>query len=185
MPTSHSEEMQLVKSAQQNLHSFARIYEKYFDKIYKFFHYRIRIQTDSEDLTSQTFEKAIKNLHSFNDQGFPFSTWLFRIAHNTLIDYFREKGRHQNDCLHELLPSQEPSVELDHSLIDNQNAIEKVKEIISTLPQLHQEIWNLKLNADMSNKDIAETLNINQNHVNVTMHRSLQVIKNKLKRYQF
>lgn len=183
--TAREEEIALVQKAQTDLNSFGHIYERYFEKIYKFFHFRLRDEENSQDLTSETFEKALTKLHTFKDHGYPFSTWLFRIAHNVLVDFFRTRKHRQNTSFDELLPSEEPFITLDYALIDNQEAVAKVKEIIATFPRLHQDIWGLKLSSDMSNKEIAETLNINANNVNVIIFRGIQVIKEKLKRYRF
>lgn len=181
----HAAEMELVKQAKQDLSSFAILYERYFEKIYKFFHFRLRDQHESEDLTSITFEKAVKKLHTFEDQGYPFSTWLFRIAHNVLVDHFRKIEHNRVTSWEDITRQEEPFTELNPQLIDNKEALEKVKEAISTLPKLHQDIWALKLSHDMSNKEIAVTLNLTSNNVNVILFRSLNVIKNHLKRYRF
>lgn len=180
----HAEEIILVQKAQKNINDFGVLYQCYFEKIYKFFHFRLGSQPEAEDLTSETFEKAVKNLHTYEYQGHPFSTWLFRIAHNVLIDHFRASGRKKNTSLENLTPHNEPRTEFNLEEIDNKELIEKVRKEVLKLPKLQQDIWALKLNADMSNQEIAETLGLSANYVNVSLFRSLKVIKNNLTRYR-
>lgn len=177
-------EIDIVKKAQHDLENFSILYERYFEKVYRYFHFRLRNDIESQDLTSATFEKVITKLHTYKDYGYPFAAWLFRIARNTLIDHFRTKQKQKTVSFEELGMNEQPFVCLDATLIDNQEAIEKIKHIIATLPQLQQDIWALKLGSDLSHKTIAETLKIRENYVNVLLFRSIQVIKQKLLRSQ-
>lgn len=179
---SHEEEIRLIQEAQQDLQKFAEIYKKYVTKIYQYFQFRVWNKDEAEELTSITFEKALTKLNSFRNQGYPFSTWLFKIAHNCLVDFFREQDKKKTISLDELAPAQEPTTTKAPNfiqVIDDQADVRKVMQIIKTLTPLQQDVWGVKLSGDFSSKQIAETLNITENLVNVTLCRSLKVIKNK------
>ena len=177
---SRQKELEIIKKAQKNLHHFSILYEQYFEKVYKFFHFRLRDEELSKDLTSETFEKIVTKLHTYEDQGYPFSSWIFRIARNAMIDHIRAQQSKHTTSLEELLPSQQPFTTFDPAVIDNQSALAKVKDVIKTLPQLQQDIWGLKLASDLSHRDIANILGISENYVNVSLFRSIKVIKSKL-----
>jgi len=67
-----------------------QIYEEYFEKIYRYFSYRVKNRWDAEDLTTTVFVKVYAKLEQY-DRRHPFGAWIFRIAHNALIDYMRKK----------------------------------------------------------------------------------------------
>ena len=82
-----SEEESLIRRAQQqDQQAFAQLYEEHFDKIYRYVVLKIGSRTEAEDITQQVFLKALRSVSSFRWKGTPFSAWLFRIAHNQVVD---------------------------------------------------------------------------------------------------
>ncbi len=69
--------------------AFSRLYDAYFDRIYRFFYYRVDDEEMAGDLTSQVFIKAWENLDHYQPSGHPFGAWLFQIARNLAIDHYR------------------------------------------------------------------------------------------------
>ena len=123
------DEETLVKRAKQkDEEAFALLYEAYFDKIYRYVTLKVGNKMEAEDITQQVFLKAIKSIASFKWKGYPFSAWLFRIAHNQVVDYFRKNKKRA-------------SVELDDSLVADDDDpteiferkldIEKLSEAVS------------------------------------------------------
>ncbi len=84
--------------------AFTQLYEKYFDGIYRYIYLRVRNQTETEDLTQEVFVKALKAISSYQQRNLPFAPWLFRIAHNQVIDYFRKEGKVEKVPLEEDTP---------------------------------------------------------------------------------
>ena len=98
------DEVSLVQRAKQNDEvAFAQLYEEYFDKIYRYVTIRIGDKMEAEDITQQVFLNAIKAISSFKWKGVPFSAWLFRIAHNQVVDYLRKKTKRTSVPLEESL----------------------------------------------------------------------------------
>ncbi|GAH62488.1 unnamed protein product, partial [marine sediment metagenome] len=88
------DEESLVRRVQQHdQEAFAQLYEEHFDKIYRYVTLRIGNETEAEDMTQQVFLNALESISSYKWKGIPFSAWLFRIAHNQVVDYFRKKKR--------------------------------------------------------------------------------------------
>ena len=82
-------ERQMVEAAQQDLHRFADLYEKYFCLVYAYTARRVPNRATAEDLTSEVFQKALEYLPKFVWRGVPFGAWLLRIAANIVIDRTR------------------------------------------------------------------------------------------------
>ena len=72
--------------------AFGRLYEMYYDQIHRYVAFKCGNQLEAEDLTGEVFLKMIESIDKFKFKGFPFTSWLYRIAHNTVIDNFRTKG---------------------------------------------------------------------------------------------
>ena len=73
--------------------ALAEIYERYFEGIYRYLYTRLGHQADAEDLTEQVFLKMVDAIPGYKLKGVPFSSWLYRIAHNLLVDRYRRSGR--------------------------------------------------------------------------------------------
>ncbi len=87
-------ERQLTKRAAQHDHqAFAELYELHINRIYKYIYFRCKSTEEAEDLTSQVFMKAWEAIDRYQWEGYPFSTWLYRIAHNQMADYYRTRHR--------------------------------------------------------------------------------------------
>jgi RNA polymerase sigma-70 factor, ECF subfamily len=98
MPT----ESELVQRAmRKDATAFGQLYELHLDKIYRYIYYRVGNAAEAEDLTEQVFLKAWEHLGAYDDRGLPFGAWLYRMAHNQVIDYRRT--RKVSEPLSELL----------------------------------------------------------------------------------
>ena len=87
-----SKEQKLIKDCLGgDLKKFGGLYELYIDKIYKFIYFKTHHKETAEDLVSQTFFKALENIKGFDPSKGKFSSWLYRIARNCVIDYYRTK----------------------------------------------------------------------------------------------
>jgi hypothetical protein len=91
-------------AAQADPEAFGALYERYVKKIYSYLYYRTGNTHDAEDLTERVFQKAMMNLHRYTSRGLPFSAWLYRIAHNLLANWHRDRGRRQTIAFNELAP---------------------------------------------------------------------------------
>src|SRR5512140_290036 len=85
------DERRLVELAQAgDGEAFSKLYEAYFDRVYRFVFFRVADERMAEDLASQVFLKAWENLHRYRPRG-PFLAWLYAIARNTVIDTYRTR----------------------------------------------------------------------------------------------
>ena len=167
--------VQQVKSG--NKEAFGTLYSFYLDKIYRYIFFRVNQSTEiAEDLTEVSFVKAWEKIDLYKKEGGSFSSWLYTIARNTVIDHFREQNRLTS------LPDEQ---------IDDGNdteekmlitfELERVQEAMKDLTVEQQEIITLKFINDMSNKEIAVFLGKNEDAIRALQYRALQELRKRLK----
>ena len=79
---------ELVRNAQRgDQESFGKLYEHFYDKIFRYVSFKSGQGMDAEDITGEVFFKMLNSIESFKWKGYPFSSWLYRIAHNLVIDH--------------------------------------------------------------------------------------------------
>ena len=176
----NSEEHNEAKA--DKIQRFDDLFAQYFDKVYQFFFFRLRNETEAEDLAAETFEKIYKNLDQYQDRGYKISAWIFTIARNTLNDYFR-KHKVRIESIDDLVPSKEPAKEFDLAKLDSNMLTERLWKAIQTLPRKQQELWALKLADDLPHKEIARIMNTSEVNINVMLHRSIKLLKQQLDHY--
>ena len=172
------EEEKLIKKAQQGeSESFGLLYDQYFSAIYRFVFLKVSNQTDAEDLTQQVFLKAWKNIGSYKSQGFPFSSWLYKIAHNTVIDHYRTQKIHVDL---ETVVDQAIANWSNEDRTNEMLNLEIVQVSIKKLESEQQTVLIMKFTNELSNKEIAHTLNKSEGAVRVIQHRALKKLKGLL-----
>ncbi len=148
------------------------MYDEYHKKIYDFVKRRVTNHEVSEDLTSEIFEKILKNIDDFQWQGITVSAWIFRIARNHIIDYYRKENKHKGDKslddVAHFIESQSPTVdaELEHK--------ESEKSLYLAMQQLKEEEQYMifyKFYEDLPNKDVAQILGMSETNVGTKLHR--------------
>lgn len=164
----------LVKQARSGLETaFAQIYDLYFTKIYRFIFYRVGHKETAEDLAEDVFIKAFGSLPSLEDDKV-FESWLYTIARNKVIDYYRSKKA--------LVPIEEVenTLEYETNIIDIVNLDFQHKAIIKALKELpsdQQLVIKLKFFEDLSNSEIAALLGKEEGAIRVIQHRAIAKLK--------
>lgn len=171
---------ELARRATTDENAFAELYEYFFPRVYNFICARLKNVADADDVTSITFIKMTENLDRYEPAKASFSTWLFRIALNAIIDHTRRNNRNQEtaweDCFDPAASEHnEPEVAMLSAEIDREllTAIDKLNE-------RERRIIELKFWGDAVTRDIAELLNMTEGNVRVTLHRALGKLKNIL-----
>jgi len=91
--TEELDEVSLINLARTDPEAFGVLYERYVERIYNYVYFRVGNPNDAEDLTSKVFFKALKSIGGYKHMGLPFSAWLYRIAHNLVANYHRDRLR--------------------------------------------------------------------------------------------
>jgi RNA polymerase sigma-70 factor (ECF subfamily) len=168
-------ESELVARAKEDAEAFGQLYERYVDKIFNYVYYRTGNHHDAEDLTAKTFFQALKHIHRYVDRGMPFSAWLYRIAHNLVANWHRDRSRRQVIALDEIAlvsPRQHPESELE--LQDDQR---QLLRLIRHLPDDRQQLLILKFVEQMSNQGIAQIMGRSEGAIKSLYHRTLLTLR--------
>ncbi|GAH19206.1 unnamed protein product, partial [marine sediment metagenome] len=168
----------LVRRAQQHdQDAFAQLYEEYFDKIYRYIAFKIGNRTEAEDMTQQVFLNAIKSISSFRWRGIPFSAWLFRIAHNQVVDYLRKKAKHTTTSLDEVLVSNGNNPQL----VAEQNLdIERLLLATKQLTQAQREVISLRFASELSIAQVAKVMGKSQGAIKALQHSAIVALRKTL-----
>jgi len=158
--------------------AFAVFYEQYLPKIYQYMNYRVTDKYLAEDLTSVVFEKALTKFHQYNSEKAAISTWIFRIARNTLIDHFRARSREQTVPLDDNFDRPEDRNSPEETAIEEEES-RMLKRCISKLAPHEQEIVTLKFSAEMTNRQIADLLGLSESNVGVILYRTVRKLRNE------
>jgi len=159
---------------------FAQIYDQYIDKIYRFVFLKVSSEEIAQDITSKVFLKAWESFANNNGNIQNNGAFLYQIARNNVIDYYREKGRSK-------LVSSEVSAQLVDKKVDLHNKaiissdVLMVKSAISNLKQDYQDviIWHYLDGLDVP--EIALAMDKPAGTVRVMLHRGLKALKDELK----
>ncbi len=173
-------EEELVKKAQDGeADAFGLIYDVYLPKIYRFVFIKVSRKQDAEDLTHQVFLSAWQNIQNFQFQGFPFSSWLYRIARNAVIDHYRTKK--PEESIEFIAEEALPELSDFTKKIDLDFEISIVKKAILKLEEDQQNVIIMKFVNELSNKEIAGILEKSEGAVRVIQHRALKQLKEYIK----
>ncbi len=154
---------------------FAYIYDAFIEKIYKFIYYKTGHRETAEDLTSQTFFKALEKIDTFKIHD-NFSAWLYRIARNLVIDYYRTK-KNNNDIDDVWDLSSKEDLELD---IDNKNKILEIKKYLQNLKVEQREIVIMRVWEGLTYKEIADILGKNVGGVKMIFSRTISKLRKEM-----
>lgn len=148
-----SENEIIILCQKWELNYFWEIYEKYINEIYKFIYLKTYDKELSEDLTSQTFFKALDKINSFKiEENANFRAWIYRIAYNLVIDNYKSKKEIYN--IDEII---EVGYENDFwKNLDNKNKLKEIFEYFGTLNKKHKDILIMRLWDDLSYAEISK-----------------------------
>lgn len=177
------DEEQLIEQAKTDPEAFGRLYELYVEKIYNYIYYRLGNHHDAEDLTAKVFYRALNHIAHYNHKGAPFAAWLYRIAHNLVVNWHRDHSRRQMVGLENLDLSGDKQ-ESPHHAAEQTNERELLLAAIQHLPRERQELLMLKFVERMSNAEIGRVLGRSQGAVKSLYHRTLVSLKELLAEHE-
>jgi len=168
----------LAEKAKIDTEAFSELYDLYFPKIFRYISWRVGSRGDAEDTVSSIFTKTLDKIGTFKRQeGATFSSWIFRIAHNTLIDYYRTRQKRNYINIDDL-----PEIEADEILpdeaYDRRQLFKKLHQMIQELPERQTEIITMRFFTGMRNKEIARVLEIEEKSVASILCRGLKALHN-------
>lgn len=168
------EEAKLVHQAKSgDSEAFALLYDAYVERVYRYILFRVSEDETTEDLVSQVFLKAWQNLDRYKLGGSPFIAWLYTIARNLVIDFYRAKKDNLPLDDARTLPSdrQSPPEEVEARF-----DLEAMRDGLQALTGDQQQVLILKYIAGLPNENIAKVMKKQEGTIRGLQMRALQTL---------
>lgn len=169
------DESGLLRAARNNPAAFARLYDRYVQTLYKYLLGKTCNHAEAEDLTSQTFLSALENLAGYRDQG-NFRAWLFRIAHNKWVDFYRKSKRQVSA---EEVPPASAEVDFLQEVIRDEKS-RLLSDLVKKLSKNEIELLRLRLATGLEFREIAVVLGRNEAAVKKAYYRLIERMKKEM-----
>lgn len=179
MSSSRDRELDLVRRAAADKDAFGEIYEQYVRRIYNYIYYRTGNHHDAQDLTARVFYRALNHIADFEDRGVPFSAWLYRIAHNMVANWHRDRSRRPIVPLENVILPEKGSVHPEKEAIAREEQA-KLLEAVSRLPSDRQQLVLLKFIDRLSNAQIGEIMGRTEGAIKSLYHRTLIALREEM-----
>ena len=174
------DEATLVEEAKNSPEAFGLLYERYIDRIYNYVYYRTGNHHDAEDLTAKVFHQALKHIPRYEDRGAPFSSWLYRIAHNLVANWHRDRSRRQVVSLDQvtLVAPAGDNSPFEHAARSERR--DTLLEAIRRLPADRQQLLILKFVERLPNAQIGRIMGRTEGAIKSLYHRTLVSLRDAL-----
>ena len=155
------------------MEDFQEVYDLYFRDVYKYVLSLSREPRVAEEITQETFFKALKHIDSFRGQCRLY-VWLCQIAKNTYMTYFRKQSRFVSEA------ERTTETALEEYLITKETAFE-IHKVLHCLPEPYKEVFSLRVFGELPFVQIGELFGKTESWARVTYHRARLKIKEELK----
>lgn len=173
----HDEVRALVQKATAgSVEAFGDLYSIYLDRIYRYVFYQVHNKEIAEDLTEEVFIKAWRKLGKYRWEGRPFSAWLYRIAHNHVVDYFRTSRQHEPLDFDIPADGDQPERELEQKQMQ-----QMISRALASLPRQQNQLIVLKFIEGADNHTIEKVMGKSQGAIRVMQMRALAALRQILK----
>lgn len=169
-----------VKFARQgDPDAFSYLYSQNVTRIYNYVFYRVGSEDDAEDITSRVFYRAFGHIKTYEDKGIPFSAWLYRIAHNLIANWHRDKQRRKEVSLDDQ-PEIPHRQDLPETWVEKNQETELLLKGIRRIAPDRQQLILLKYLEDLSNAEIAQIMGRTEGAIKSLYHRALLALKEEM-----
>ena len=174
--------LSLIGERGEKVTDFEKIYKEYFNDVYLYIRRLSGDEHIAEEITSETFFKALKSIDSFRGEC-EIRVWLCQIAKNSYYTYVKKNSKVQDVDETELknLPDNKNNVENE---VQSKLQAFAIQKILHEIDEPYREVFMWRVYADLSFKEIAGIFNKNENWACVTYHRARKLIKQRLEREQ-
>jgi len=167
--------IELINRAKQGeRESIGALYEEYHTPVYRYLYYQVGDVQTAEDLTSEVFIRMIRALPKYRYRGISFQAWLFQIAHNLAVDYFRKAGKWVHIALEDNLHAS--NIDLD-STIDHNLTSNMLRQALEKINKGQREVIILRFVAGMPISQVAQTLRKSEDTVKGLQRRGLASLR--------
>ncbi|MDD5311873.1 MAG: sigma-70 family RNA polymerase sigma factor [Dehalococcoidia bacterium] len=171
------EEQIVQRAVNGDREAFTALYDMHFDKIYRYIYVKVRSQAEAEDLTQDVFIKAYEAIKSYKWRDLPFTAWLFKIAHNRVIDHVRKTSKEKKTGLEEAgaIASGDPVYMTEQNF-----EIYQLKDALEKLPDAQREVATLRFISELSIAEVAVTLGKSEGTVKALQFNAIASLRKLL-----
>ncbi len=159
--------------------AFSYLYSQNVSRIYNYIFYRVGSEDDAEDITSRVFYRAFGHIKNYEEKGIPFSAWLYRIAHNLIANWHRDRQRRKEVSLDEQ-PEIPQRLDLPEAVVEKNQETELLLKGIRRIAPDRQQLILLKYLEDLSNAEIAQIMGRTEGAIKSLYHRALIALKDEM-----
>lgn len=180
MPASKLTEQALVlRASGGDANAVDELYRLHSPAIFRYFYFRVQDRATAEDLTGEVFVKMVEGLPRYQERGIPITAWLFRIAHDRVVDHHRRSSYRQTEILSEALETDAPGTEAQaEERLDNQY----LHQLIDTLTDEQRTVIQLRFIEGYSLEECARLLRKKPGAIKALQFRALRQLGQKLDR---
>lgn len=173
-----TEEIKILEECQAGeLHRFTLLYDRYSTKIYRFIYYKTHHKETAQDLTSVTFTKAIERIKSYDKTKGGFSTWLYQIARNTVVDHYRTTKTTAN--IEDIWDLADENINVLRD-VNISMTTAKIRQAMENLKPKQREIIMLRIWEDMPYREIAEIIGSSEDAAKMAFSRAIKELRQQL-----
>jgi RNA polymerase sigma-70 factor (ECF subfamily) len=165
------------EKTRNNEERLAALYEEYYDKIARYIYTRIGDKSESEDLASEVFLKALKSIKTYRDIGPPMQAWLFKIAHNLVVDHLRKVTKYKTIPIEtvEIQDEDDPQKTAETNI-----EMERVAMAMQQLTDEQKEVIRLRFLGGLSSSEVSGLLNKSDGAVREMQRAALEKLRGLL-----
>lgn len=168
--------MDLVERAQDGeAEAFGRLYDQYSDTVYRYIYYRVGGKATAEDLTSETFLRALRRIGTFTWQGRDFGAWLVTIARNLVADHFKSSRFRLEVTTGEMLDANEVERSPEDSVLESLSNAALLEAVRRLNPQ-QQECVTLRFLQGLSVAETARAMGKNEGAIKTLQYRAVRTL---------
>lgn len=176
------DEAALVARARTDPDAFALLYDRYVERVYQFTYRRLASHADAEDVTAQTFHRALEHLDRYEWRGLPFGAWLFRIARNLIVDHLRAAGSPLS--LDEVSANGAEPADADTQLPEQAliawDEARAAWAAVAALPPLQRRAVVLRFGRDLSHAEVGRLIGRSEAATKQLIYRAMLTLRARL-----
>jgi RNA polymerase sigma-70 factor (ECF subfamily) len=173
------EQARLRRARAMDRGALTAIYDEYHPPLYRYIYHQVGEAETARDLTAELFQQLLQALHRGDGPTQNLRAWLYRVAHNLVVDYFRRQQHHRHLPLKEELVSQTPN---PVELAEKNFAAAQIRSALTHLTPDQRQVIILKFLEEFSNEETASLLDKPVGAVKSLQHRALAALERYLNR---
>ena len=171
---------QVERAQRGETDAFEALYERFYDRIFRYLSFKTGDPMVAEDLAVEVFLRMLTSIGSYRRRGHPFSSWLFRIAHNLAVDHFRKHGRRATVPLDKVAAVVgDTSLDLD-DYVQTGLTMREVERAMEGLTDLQRQVISMRFAGELSVRETAEALGRKENAIKALQHAGMKKLRRAL-----